>query len=40
MGGGFGLPASVDRSFDRLINGLVTAFSNWSEQVAAPGRGA
>jgi AcrR family transcriptional regulator len=40
MGGGFELPASVDRSFDRLINGLVTAFSNWSEQVAAPGRGA
>jgi len=29
-GGGFGLPADVDRSFDRLVGGLVTALSNWN----------
>jgi len=31
MGGGFGLPVDVDRSFDRLVRGLSTAFSSWSE---------
>ena len=25
--GGFGLPVDIDRSFDRLVNGLVVAFS-------------
>jgi len=30
-GGGFGLPVNVDRSFDRLVTGLATAFSRWSE---------
>ena len=31
MGGGFGLPVDVDRSFERLVRGLTTAFSSWSE---------
>ena len=31
MGGGFGLPVDVNRSFDRLVHGLATAFSSWSE---------
>ncbi len=29
-GGGFGLPVDVDRSFDRLVAGLITAFEQWS----------
>jgi AcrR family transcriptional regulator len=29
--GGFGLPVDVDRSFDRLVRGLATAFSDWTE---------
>ncbi len=28
--GGFGLPVDVDRSFDRLVAGLTTAFASWS----------
>jgi AcrR family transcriptional regulator len=32
--GGFGLPADIERSFDRLVAGLVTAFSRWSGAVA------
>lgn len=28
--GGFGLPADLDRSFDRLVRGLVRAFSVWA----------
>jgi AcrR family transcriptional regulator len=28
--GGFGLPVDVDRSFDRLVRGLITALSNWA----------
>jgi hypothetical protein len=35
--GGFGLPVSVDRSFDRLVRALVRAVSSWSD-VAEPGR--
>ena len=27
--GGFGLPVDVDRSFDRLVTGLATAFAHW-----------
>ena len=27
--GGFGLPLDVDRSFDRLVQGMVSAFSSW-----------
>jgi AcrR family transcriptional regulator len=30
-GGGFGLPVDIDRSFDRLVTGLATAFALWSE---------
>ncbi len=33
--GGFGLPVDVDRSFDRLVGGIVTAFSNWADDPAA-----
>jgi len=29
---GFAFPASVDRSFDRLVHALVRALSSWSEQ--------
>jgi AcrR family transcriptional regulator len=34
-GNGFGMPVDVDRSFDRLVAGLATAFARWSEDVAA-----
>jgi len=30
-GGGFGMPFSVDRSFDRLVHALVRAISSWSD---------
>lgn len=30
--GGFGLPVDVDRSFDRLVRGLVTALSGWAKE--------
>jgi len=30
-GGGFGLPVDIDRSFDRLVRGLVVAFAHWPE---------
>ena len=29
--GGFGLPVDVDRSFERLVGGLITALSNWTD---------
>jgi AcrR family transcriptional regulator len=29
-GGGFGMPVDIDRSFDRLVGGLATAFADWS----------
>jgi AcrR family transcriptional regulator len=32
--GGFGLPVDVDRSFDRLVRGLVLAFDRGNEEVA------
>jgi AcrR family transcriptional regulator len=28
---GFGLPVDVDRSFERLVGGLITALSNWTD---------
>lgn len=28
--GGFGLPADIDRSFDRLVTGLVAGLTNWA----------
>ena len=31
-GGGFGLPTDVDRSFDRMVRGLVTALAGWAEE--------
>jgi AcrR family transcriptional regulator len=34
-GGGFGLPVDVDRSFDRLVAGLATAFAGWSTNPGA-----
>ena len=30
-GGAFGLPADIDRSFDRLIAGLVTGLADWAK---------
>ncbi len=33
--GGFGMPVDVDRSFDRLVDGLATAFASWSKASAA-----
>jgi len=32
LDGGFGLPVDIDRSFERLIRGLVTALTNWTDQ--------
>jgi AcrR family transcriptional regulator len=37
-GGGFGLPVDIDRSFDRLVRGLTTAFASWSDDLADQGR--
>jgi AcrR family transcriptional regulator len=34
-GSGFGMPVDVDRSFDRLVAGLATAFARWSEDADA-----
>ena len=34
--GGFGLPVDIDRSFDALVRGLVTALSAWSTQPTTP----
>jgi AcrR family transcriptional regulator len=31
--GGFGLPVDIDRSFDRLVAGLATAFARWTEEL-------
>ncbi|MHB2028801.1 MAG: TetR/AcrR family transcriptional regulator [Acidimicrobiales bacterium] len=31
-GGGFGLPADIDRSFERLISGLEMTLPRWTEQ--------
>ncbi|MGA7989098.1 MAG: WHG domain-containing protein [Candidatus Dormiibacterota bacterium] len=30
--GGFGLPVDIDRSYDRLVAGLTTAFATWDER--------
>ena len=35
-GGGFGLPVDVDRSFERLVEGLGAAFTRWPEPSATP----
>lgn len=34
--GGFGLPQSVDRSFDQLVAALAVAFAAWPAPAAAP----
>ncbi len=31
-GGGFGLPVDIDRSFQRLVDGVAVAFSSWIEE--------
>jgi AcrR family transcriptional regulator len=36
--GGFGLPVDVDRSFQRMVNGLATAFSSWTDTPAVSAR--
>jgi Tetracyclin repressor-like, C-terminal domain len=37
IGGGFGFPADIDRSFDWLVRSLVGAFSRWtSEPIVTP----
>jgi AcrR family transcriptional regulator len=36
--GGFGLPVNIDRSFQRLVNGLATAFASWNEAPAVRAR--
>ena len=33
-GDGFGMPVDVDRSFERLVAGLATAFASWGEHGA------
>jgi AcrR family transcriptional regulator len=33
--GGFGLPVDIDRSFERLVNGIATAFSSWADEPRA-----
>jgi AcrR family transcriptional regulator len=33
-GGGFGLPVDIDRSFERLVNGIARAFSSWTIEPA------
>ncbi len=33
-GGGFGLPVDIDRSYERLVRGLITALSHWTEEPA------
>ncbi|MGI9092622.1 MAG: TetR-like C-terminal domain-containing protein [Mycobacteriales bacterium] len=38
LGGGFGLPRSVDRSFDRLVAALDAAFRAWDTTTARAGR--
>jgi AcrR family transcriptional regulator len=36
-GGGFGLPVDIDRSFEQLVRGLITALSHWTEEPATNG---
>jgi AcrR family transcriptional regulator len=31
LGGGFGLPVDIDRSFERMVQGLITALSAWAD---------
>jgi AcrR family transcriptional regulator len=34
LAGGFGLPVDIDRSYERLVSGLVTALSSWTDEQA------
>lgn len=34
LGGGFGMPQSVDRSFDRLVDALDHALRSWADQAS------
>lgn len=36
--GGFGLPVDIDRSYDRLVRGLLAALSSWDRELGASGR--
>jgi AcrR family transcriptional regulator len=35
---GFGMPVDVDRSFDRLVSGLASAFTSWSNHAGVADR--
>ena len=35
-GGGFGLDVDIDRSFDRMVQGMVTALASWTDPTARP----
>ena len=37
--GGFGLPVDINRSYDRLVRGLVVAFAGWSQLTVSSGSG-
>ena len=37
IAGGFGLPVDIDRSFERLVQGLIAAFSQWTRHEAVTG---
>lgn len=36
--GAFGLPADIDRSFQRLIDGFITALEHWTDQTTPTGQ--
>ena len=36
--GAFGLPADIDHSFQRLVQGLITALEHWTEHTAQTGQ--
>ncbi len=35
-GGGFGLDVDIDRSFERLVEGIIVALANWTDLTAPP----
>ena len=34
VGGSFALPVNIDRSFERMVRGLITTIEHWTEQTA------
>jgi AcrR family transcriptional regulator len=38
LGGGFGLPVDVDRSFVQLVRGLITALAHWTDDTTNESR--